>query len=50
MSEFVVKQNGTIKSRGTYPETFYDKNTVKSMLAAGYKISVNGKPYKEERK
>ena len=49
MSEFVVKQNGVAKAGGPYPAAFYDKKTIKAMQAAGCKVYVDGKLYKEPK-
>ena len=45
---FEVRKDGKIMMSTRYKEAAYDKRTRASMRKAGYKLYLNGKPFKEE--
>lgn len=45
MEKWLVKKDGEVKCYGTTEKTFPSDDVISSLVAAGYKIYVDGKPY-----
>lgn len=46
---FEVRKDGQIKMASSDPRCIYDEETCKQMRAAGYKVTLDGKPYPPRR-
>ena len=48
MEKWIVTKDGEVKCYGTSEKTFPRPDLIATLRAAGYKVYVDGKPYKRE--